>query len=126
MVPPNRYSDSDIESIAAKLRDMPKVNTAPTRSKADVVQKLSGEIEELRRRGYTFDQIAEALCGSGLNISTATLRNYIYRAKSKRAAPKRATVKAVTKQPKSKKGNPNATTGKARFNLDEETSLDDL
>jgi hypothetical protein len=62
---------------------MPEVEKAPTKSKADAVQILMREIETLKARGYSIEQIAEVLTENGLDISTPTLKSYIYRSKGK-------------------------------------------
>lgn len=83
-----KFSLEQIEKIAAQLRDMPEVQDAPTQSKADAVRLLIGEIEALKERGYTFDQIAVALTSNGLELTSATLKNYIHRAKQTRSETK--------------------------------------
>jgi len=62
-------------------------------SKQEAVKILSKEIMQLRERGYSLDQIAEALKGEGLIISTTTLKNYLQRAKSANSKTKKSSVK---------------------------------
>lgn len=73
-----RYTTEQIESIAAKLREMPPVEKKE-HSKQEAVRMLAKEIVSLQKRGYTIEQIADALRGNGLDISTPTLKNYLQR-----------------------------------------------
>ena len=74
-----KYSAEELEAAAAKLRQLPPITNAKTHTKADAVQTLAGEIRQLKERGYTMEQIAEALRDAGIDIATTTLRNYLQR-----------------------------------------------
>ena len=78
-----KYRVKELEEIAEKLRGLPEVEAPPTKTKVEAVQILMGEIGVLKERGYSIEQIAEALTESGLDISTPTLKNYIYRSRVK-------------------------------------------
>jgi hypothetical protein len=88
-----RFSKEELAGVATKLRDMPAKEDAKKHSKRSAVLLLSREIAELKKRGYTLEQIAEALSESGLPISTPTLKNYLHRAK--RGAEKPTGRRAV-------------------------------
>src|SRR5260364_144392 len=64
-----------LETISKKLKKMPKTEY----NKKVSIRVLSKEIHFLKKRGYTFDQISEILCREGLNISTSTLKSYLYK-----------------------------------------------
>ena len=78
-----KYTTEKIEAIAAKLRELPIIEKKKQEhSKQEVVKILSKEIALMQKRGYTLDQISEALRGEGLAVATPTLKSYLQRAKS--------------------------------------------
>lgn len=74
-----KFSKEELSAVAGKLRELPGKDDARKHSKRAAIAMLSREIAELKRRGYTLEQVAEALSGSGLPISTPTLKNYLHR-----------------------------------------------
>ena len=74
-----RLSKEEVAAVADRLRELPGKDDASKHSKRAAIAMLSREIAELKRRGYTLEQVAEALSGSGLPISTPTLKNYLHR-----------------------------------------------
>ena len=82
-----KYTKEKAQAIAKKLREMPPVEKKQNLSKQEVVRLNAKVIYAMRDRGYTFDQIAHTLTEEGLPISTATLRNYLQRAKPAKKAP---------------------------------------
>jgi len=79
-----RYTTEQIEQIAEKLRALPAVEKPRKQmSKQEAIKALSKEIIALQKRGYTLEQVAEILRSEGVEITTATLRNYMQRAKDK-------------------------------------------
>jgi methionine synthase II (cobalamin-independent) len=77
-----KYTKEQLENIAAKLRDMPPVEKKKQEhSKQEAVKVLAKEIAAMQKRGYTLDQISEALRGEGLAVATPTLKSYLQRAK---------------------------------------------
>jgi DNA-binding transcriptional MerR regulator len=50
-------------------------------SKQEAIRILAKTIFSLQKRGYTLEKISELLSSDGLGISTATLKNYLQRAK---------------------------------------------
>lgn len=96
-----KYSAQQLEAVATKLRQLPPVQDAKTHSKRDAIRVLATEIRALRDRGYTLDQIAEALGKNGLEISTPTLKNYLGRAKAKASkAPRKRRDKPASEAPR--------------------------
>lgn len=86
-----KYTIEQIDEIAEKLRQMPPVEKRNQEvSKQEAVKVLAKEIVAMQKRGYTLEQISEALKGNGLDIATGTLKSYLQRAKPARKAPPRA------------------------------------
>lgn len=71
-----------IEKIATELKSLPPVeNKQREVSKQEAVRLLAKEIGALQQRGYTLEQVATLLQSKGLDVNTATLKNYLRRAK---------------------------------------------
>jgi hypothetical protein len=88
-----KITKQQIDGIALKLRALPEVEKDKlTVSKKDAVKSLSKEITILRKKGYSFEQIAEFLHGEGLDIGTTTLKNYLQKA-TKKPNPVKVTKK---------------------------------
>ncbi len=105
-----KYTLEKIEAIANKLRAMPPVEKKKQEhSKIETVKMLRSEIAAMQKRGYSLDQVSEALRGEGLDILTPTLKNYLQRvkAKAKGTSSKSTAAKStVTKTTGSKKAAP--------------------
>lgn len=92
-----KYTTEQLEAIAAKLREMPLIEKKKQEhSKQEAVKLLSKEIASMQKRGYTLDQISEALRGEGLAVATPTLKSYLQRAKP---ASKKPPVQAQEDTP---------------------------
>ena len=92
-----KYTTEQLEAIAAKLREMPLIEKKKQEhSKQEAVKLLSKEIALMQKRGYTLDQISEALRGEGLAVATPTLKSYLQRAKP---ASKKQPVQAQEDTP---------------------------
>lgn len=93
-----KYTTEQLETIAAKLREMPLIEKKKQEySKQEAVKLLSKEIAAMQKRGYTLDQISEALRGEGLAVATPTLKSYLQRAKP---ASKKPPVQAQEDTPR--------------------------
>jgi predicted DNA-binding protein (UPF0251 family) len=80
-----------IETIAAKLRALPPIeNKKRFVSKQESIKMLASEIDALRERGYTLEQVAELLTADHLEIGTSTLKSYLQRSQS---SSKKAKIK---------------------------------
>jgi hypothetical protein len=78
------YTKEQVEEIAAKLRNMPKIEPPPRDlTKKEAVQKLAREIKSLKAKGYSLEQIVSSLKGFGLEVSTPTLRSYLQDSKAR-------------------------------------------
>ena len=96
-----KYTIEQIEAIATKLRDMPPIERKKQEhSRQEAVKLLSKEIASMQKRGYTLDQISEALRGEGLAVATPTLKSYLQRAKPEN---KKTMVQAPSDTPAVKK-----------------------
>ena len=93
------YSITQVEAIREALAALPEKQSAQRLRKIEVVRALRGEIEALQQRGYELNDIAESLKSSGLEISTATLKNYLQRTRppAKAAKASAANRKRVAK-----------------------------
>ena len=77
-----KYTQEQIEAIAEKIRGLPPVEKKKQEfSKFEAIKALSKEIAGMQKKGYSFDQIAETLRSTGLDIATPTLKSYIQRSK---------------------------------------------
>ena len=86
-----KYTTEQLDTIASKLRNMPAIEkNKQEHSKQEAVKLLSKEIVAMQKRGYTLDQISEALRGEGIAVTTPTLKSYLQRAKP---ASKKTSVK---------------------------------
>lgn len=72
------------KQLSAKLRALPHIQDEQRKiSKQEEIRMLASEISTLiRERNWTIQQVAEYLTREGLEISSATLKNYLQRSKS--------------------------------------------
>jgi TolA-binding protein len=95
-----KYTTEQLEAIASKLREMPVIEKKKQEhSKQESIKILSKEIASLQKKGYTLEQISEALSGEGLGISTPTLKSYLQRAKPAAGSTKRKTTQTPESTP---------------------------
>lgn len=94
------YTIEQLDSIAAKLRALPPIDKQRQVSKQAAVKRLTKEITALQKRGYTLEQIADALRGEGLEISTRLLSTYLQRAKPTRQTSPGADHRKAPPAPK--------------------------
>ncbi len=100
------------EALAEKLRALPAIeNKNRPISKAEEIKLLADEIAALQERNYSLQQIAEFLTGEGLEISTATLKNYLQRSKATSKRPSKKKPAAAPKEAPSPA--PQATAGQS-------------
>jgi hypothetical protein len=84
-------SRDQVEQLRSTLKAAPKAPAASVdTTKQEAVKLLAREIEDLQRRSYSLEQIAEMLKGGGLVVSTPTLKSYLSRAKTARERGKEA------------------------------------
>jgi hypothetical protein len=92
-----------IDNCAELLRSMPRAPAATVNvTKQEAVKELAKEIASVQERGYTLEQIANALRGVGLDLTTPTLKNYLGRVragKSRRERPRKpASARSMTRE----------------------------
>jgi len=89
------------------LQNLPKTPPAKLFTKAGVVRELANEIKTLRKLGYPYEQIVEALNQHGLDITVQTLKNYLHKIKARRpSASKKKQQQTPTNE--NKEENPSA------------------
>jgi IS30 family transposase len=75
---PAFYDEQTVSQVAEILKALPtKEKHKPGLSRLDAVKRLRPEIKDLKRRGYSTEEIANILCDNGLTISKSTLMNYL-------------------------------------------------
>ena len=85
-----KYTIALIEKIQIKLRAMPTVEKREEEiSRQESVKLLSKEIADMRKRGYTLEQISRCLNNEGLAVATPTLKSYLQKARSTSARGKK-------------------------------------
>lgn len=82
MVRKKKITPSDIATMKEKLKSAPPLplDEHPV-TKWTVVRELRGEIEELRKKGYSFNNISELLTQGGVHITENTLQTYFNQSK---------------------------------------------
>lgn len=95
-----------IKQLAEELRDLPE-NQSDERelNTQDAVALMRPEIEQLKEKGYSLEQIAELLSNGGLPISTSTLKKYLSTSssgtrKGNKAGTRKGTSKRVSRSTK--------------------------
>lgn len=72
-----------LEDLRRKLDELPPQDTLKREiSKQEAVAMLTAQVGALQKRGYTVSEIADILTSNGLQITVATLKSYLTRAKS--------------------------------------------
>jgi len=86
-----------IEKISAEFKELPPIENRQRQvSKQEAVKRLVKDIDELQKRGYTLEQIADLLKSKGLDIGTKTLKSYLQRARPVKKADGAATRRRRT------------------------------
>ena len=85
-----REVDPDrIEAAKTRLRALPEKPKAPrTYSLSQAIGQIKNEVRAALKRGYTFDEIAQALKEDGIDVGTPTLKSYVSRGNKKRSPAK--------------------------------------
>lgn len=85
MTSKTEYTEADLKLLKAELAQLPEKEKPMT--KKDLVIGLKKDIEDLRKKGYTFEEIAQQLKKLDVVLSSTTLRTYLSEAEA--AKPKR-------------------------------------
>ena len=95
------YTEDEIKEFSKKLKELPAIKKQKNITKMEAVKLLKNDIIELRKRGYSVENISESMNGIGLDISIGTLKSYLARAKmvTKPAAKKKAQSQATVDTP---------------------------
>ncbi len=88
---------ADIKKLVEELEALPPVeNDARPVNKSEAVKMLVQQIAALQARGYTYEMIAHILSQKGLQISAASLKTYLGRAKAATKTRKKPAKKMNT------------------------------
>ena len=90
---------ADIKKLVEELEALPPVeNDARPVNKSEAVKMLVQQIAALQARGYTYEMIAHILSQKGLQISAASLKTYLGRAKAATKTRKKPAKKMNTSE----------------------------
>ncbi len=85
-----RFSAEQVRNIEQKLKALPKTNVVRSEmNKVEAIKALSAAVRAAQKNGHTLDELAKQLGEWGFEISPATLKNYLLRA---RPSPRKASV----------------------------------
>jgi len=98
-----------IEAAKSRLRALPEKPKAPKAlSIAEAIRQIKNEVRAALKRGYTFDEIAQALKEDGIDVGTPTLKSYVSRSNKKRppakTAPNVVAKTMTTNEPRTRTG----------------------
>ncbi len=96
-----------IEAAKKRLRGLPEKPKVPRALPlSEAIRQMKVEVQAALKRGYTFDEIAQALKEDGIDVGTPTLKSYVYRGVTKRrtaALKPKATARPPAPAAESKK-----------------------
>ena len=124
-----RYTQEEVQRLAEKMRQMPKVDQKKDLTKSEAVKLLIKDIQAMRTRGYTLKDIAELWTSNDFNISESVLKSYMRRsgATSKKAKPAEAvSTKAKSNQTGNTRRSTNVTQDRSTFAVKPDTNKEDL
>ena len=89
----------DIEAIGAYLDSLPPKESKKrmVENKSEAVALLQKNIEAMRQRGYSLEDIATILSERGVEIASPTLKSYLQRSKGAKKKPTKSTTKPQAK-----------------------------
>jgi hypothetical protein len=80
-----RYTVEQIEALRQALRKVPPTDRKLRQmSKQSAIAALAGEIRQMRRKGHSLADVAAFLSEKGVHVTTDTLKNYLYRLKTRK------------------------------------------
>lgn len=92
-----------ISAAKTRLKGLPEKPKEPKAVPlSEAIRQIKSEVQAALKRGYTFDEITQALKEDGIDIGTPTLKSYMYRG-ARRRTPKAAPT-AATATPKERAG----------------------
>jgi IS30 family transposase len=98
------YTLSKVQEIARKAKELqPKPDEKRELNKAEVIKTLAVEIDDLLKRGFSMEDVKQFLNGEGVDISSSTLKAYVYAQRSKsagKAKKRKKTTVADASKPK--------------------------
>jgi hypothetical protein len=103
------YTEDNIHKLSEVFDNMGEKNNGLITSKRAVVKLLIDRILQMQQRGYTFNEIAELLTKNGIEISSSTLKQYVYDAMEKMKLKKGRKRNSITKSHNDKAANISST-----------------
>lgn len=98
------YTIAHVEGIRQRLLELPEIDDARRElNKQEAIRRMAAEVTALRQRGYSMEQIAKILTAEGLQISVATLKSYLTKAKNTSRQKRPRKVGSRTNQPSPQK-----------------------
>ena len=89
---------AQVDDLRLMLREMPaQEETKQKLTLQQAIARMADELTELQRRGYSIDDIANILRGTGLEISPQSLKSYLSRSRSTTKQRRRRSVAAATR-----------------------------
>lgn len=89
---------AQVDDLRLMLREMPAQEEAKQKlTLQQAIARMADELTELQRRGYSIDDIANILRGTGLEISPQSLKSYLSRSRSTTKQRRRRSVAAATR-----------------------------
>lgn len=96
MVKTRTFTNEDIDRVRTMLKAAPEKQKVPAPLTArEMVNSIKAEINDLQKRGYTFEEIAEMI-RSGFNLESlgaSTLKQYLAKKRPTSKAPKATSSK---------------------------------
>ncbi|WP_241136323.1 hypothetical protein [Achromobacter insuavis] len=84
-----------IEKLKTELDQLPEIDDRKrVLNKREAIAMLVDDVDALRKKGYTYEEIADVLTKHNLAITAATLKGYLSKARSVR--PRKPRQKAAT------------------------------
>ncbi len=89
----------DIEAIGTYLDSLPPKESKKrmVENKSEAVALLQKNIEAMRQRGYSLEDIATILAERGVEIASPTLKSYLQRSKGAKKKPTKSATKPPAK-----------------------------
>jgi len=99
---PMKFTEDDAYKVIQEMENAPpKVRPLSIR---ELILRIAPGIDEMRRKGYTWDDVIEFLKARGVDISVGSLRGYLSPGARKQKNKRSATRKRVPREAGSKAG----------------------
>ncbi len=100
---PKTIAPEVISAAKKRLQSLPqKPKTPKPVPLSEAIRQIKSEVQAALKRGYTFDEIAQALKEDGIEVGTPTLKSYVYKKGNKPRAFSPVKATTTTTAPPSK------------------------